>query len=254
MLSVMIVDDEYLQRELVKASICWEELGMEVAGEACDGESAIKLFEESSPDIVIMDINIPFMNGIEVSEIIKNKAPEVQILILTAYGEFDYAKDALNLGAAAFILKPLDPRELLDKLVRAGNNILAARQKEVMPEFKSIGIPTAASGNRKAYEARKYIEQNYYLSDLSLNAVAEEIGVNSSYLSCLFKKEFQYSLSRYIIKIRLENAVTYMKETPDATLTEIAQEVGYTDVYYFSKSFKNYYGLSPSKYMDERSV
>ena len=80
------------------------------------------------------------------------------------------------------------------------------------------------------------------------------IGVNASYLSNIFKKEKGCSLSKYLTQTRLEQAKKYLTEYPDKTLIEIAESIGYSDVYYFSKNFKKYYGISPSKYQEERKM
>ena len=93
-MNVFIVDDEFLQRQLVKKTVNWEKLGLEIAGEAEDGEEALDKILEEKPDILIMDINIPYVNGIQVSEKVKQVLPDTQVIILTAYGEFEYAKQA----------------------------------------------------------------------------------------------------------------------------------------------------------------
>ena len=113
---VFLVDDEFLQRALVKKTVDWNSLGMEICGEAEDGEEALKKILEEKPDILIMDINIPYMNGIEVSKKVKVIFPEIQVIILTAYGEYEYAREALSFGAVSFVLKPLDPEELTKEL------------------------------------------------------------------------------------------------------------------------------------------
>ena len=117
-MKVFIVDDEFLQRQLVKKTVNWEKLGLEIAGEAEDGEEALDKILEEKPDILIMDINIPYINGIQVSEKVKQVLPDTQVIILTAYGEFEYAKQALSLGAASFVLKPVNPEELTEELIK----------------------------------------------------------------------------------------------------------------------------------------
>ena len=117
-MKVFIVDDEFLQRQLVKKTVNWEQLGLEIAGEAEDGEEALEKILEEKPDILIMDINIPYINGIQVSERVKQVLPDTQVIILTAYGEFEYAKQALSLGAVSFVLKPVNPGELTEELIK----------------------------------------------------------------------------------------------------------------------------------------
>ena len=115
--------------------------------------------------------------------------------------------------------------------------------------MKTRKIPVT---QRKVQDAIDFIDDNFYKKDMSLNMVAGEIGANASYLSSIFKKEKGCSLSRYLTQVRLEQAKKYLIEYPDKTLIDISESVGYSDVYYFSKNFKKYYGISPSKYMEER--
>ncbi len=124
MLSVLIVDDEFLQRQMVKNSIDWNSIGLNIVNEAEDGLQAIEMTQLYLPDIVIMDINIPFIDGINVSKRIKLISPKTEILILSAYGEFVYAKEALGFGASCFILKPLDPGELYRELLHSKDKII----------------------------------------------------------------------------------------------------------------------------------
>ncbi|MDO4343359.1 MAG: response regulator [Eubacteriales bacterium] len=129
-MNVFLVDDEYLQRELVKKIVDWEKLDMQVSGEAEDGEEALEKVMKEKPDVLIMDINIPYINGIEVSRRVKEALPDIQIIILTAYGEFEYAKQALSLGAVSFVLKPVDPRELEQELMKCRGKLEQVRARE----------------------------------------------------------------------------------------------------------------------------
>lgn len=355
MKKVLIVDDEYLLREYVKCMVDWEKCGLFIAGEAGDGIEAVEMTQRLRPDIVIMDINIPFMNGLEVSKKIKEMLPDTQIIILTAYGEFEYAREAIKFGAVSFLLKPLDPEELMQELEEAAGKIdrirsyeqqsirdvmedlpydareflamlrgrrfeevyavleecyrrleekQASRQTvsyitmdvlvnftayltelgEGIPEEMSeemaglnqlaYGVPAkevkeavkgllegkigllekrlVPSGKRKVSEAKKYIDGHYWQSSIGLNEIAEKTGVNPSYLSNIFKKEYGCSISRYLIHVRMEQGKRMMEETPDITVGEVAELVGYSDAYYFSRSFKAEYGTAPSKYLEEQ--
>ncbi len=496
---VLIVDDEDLQRRLVRAVIHWPSLGMNVVGEAEDGRQAISLARELWPDILIMDINIPHGNGLEASRKIKMFLPNVQVIILSAFGEFDFARDAICLGVVRFVLKPLDPEELTDALQAARSNLdaIAAKNGEIgsllreriqleqtqflisqlmqsgcaeiqrsewgkrgLPlhryafvlllevnlmwqddiqkvildgfsntvfvsteqrlyavisdddaeqlslclqhflenqavteglcggvsavheslelhaawdeaqaasqtadrnvqpyeaqsraEFLSIAAydplklqtlyrahdwdgsislirkifqrlteeesgrqaifyipmnmlmnldkcmaetgeyPSAIltnakrgiektgaqvteicqtlsdaitqlaqwidnrhppSTHRKAEEARCYIESNYTSAEIGLDRIASIVGANPSYLSKIFKAEYGCSLTRYLLQVRMEHAREALSVSPEATVTSVAQQVGYIDVYYFSKSFKKFYGILPSTLLERR--
>lgn len=292
-MKIFIVDDEFLQRQLVKKTVDWELLGMEIIGEAEDGEEALEKVKQLQPDILIMDINIPYINGIEVSKRIKEKFPDIQIIILTAYGEFEYARQAISLGAVSFVLKPVNPEELTREILKCRKKMediweqrdsihrleqeVVKKEKEqrILEKLSGVGLPEAdkdadmlraflergmsileqqkiSSTRKKVQEAKIFIDENFERFDMSLNVVAEAVGVNSSYLSNIFKKELGVSLSRYIMSVRLAEARKLLGQYPNRTLIEIAEAVGYTDVYYFSKNFKSCYGIAPSKYQEEQ--
>ena len=113
MLNVLLVDDEKLERVLIRKGYKWEENGFEFAGEAPDGEMALPMIEKLHPDIVITDIKMPFMDGLELSDILKKKMPKIQIIILSGYGEFDYAKEAIKIGVTDYLTKPVTGEQLL---------------------------------------------------------------------------------------------------------------------------------------------
>ncbi len=118
-LPVVIVDDETLAREHVRRSIEWDRIGLELVGEAEDGREAIELIRSASPAIAIVDINIPYMDGIVVSEQIRCEQPVCQIVVLSGFDSFEFARRALRVGVLEYVLKPLQHEELTTALVRA---------------------------------------------------------------------------------------------------------------------------------------
>ncbi|WNR42858.1 response regulator [Paenibacillus roseipurpureus] len=112
MIPILLVEDEYLIRELIKASIDWNGCGFEIVEEAEDGEEALLLLENSKAQLLLVDINIPIMDGMQLTRLVKEKYPNKQIIIITGYSEFEYAKTALELGVSNYMLKPIDPEEL----------------------------------------------------------------------------------------------------------------------------------------------
>ena len=112
MIKVLIVDDEYLLRQLIRNTLDWGSLGFEIIAEAEDGEQALEVIEDTRPQLAIVDINIPLLNGLELSKSIRKNYPQIRIIILTGYGEFEYAKEAISLGVSNYILKPINKEEL----------------------------------------------------------------------------------------------------------------------------------------------
>lgn len=111
-LKVLVVDDEFLIRNYFKKRICWEELGMEIAGEASSAREALDLIDQIVPDIIFTDICMPFMDGIEFSKAVIEKFPHIKIVVVTGHEEFDYAKRSIKLGISDFLLKPVNPEEI----------------------------------------------------------------------------------------------------------------------------------------------
>lgn len=113
---IFLVEDEIVIRNGIKNSIEWEKEGYEFVGEASDGELAYPMIVKERPDILITDIKMPFMDGLELSRLVRKELPELKILILSGYDEFDYAKEAISLGVTEYLLKPVSSAKLLETL------------------------------------------------------------------------------------------------------------------------------------------
>lgn len=122
-MKVFLVEDEYIVREGIKNNIDWEKNGYDFCGEASDGELAFPMISEKRPDIVITDIRMPFMDGIELSRMIKEEYPEIKIIILSGHEEFEYAKAAIQIGVEEYLLKPINGDELLQVVNRVAQKI-----------------------------------------------------------------------------------------------------------------------------------
>lgn len=137
MLKVFLVEDEAIIRRGIKNNIPWEKEGFEFAGEASDGELAYPMIKKIKPDIVITDIKMPFMDGLELASIIKKELPDTKIIILSGYNEFDYAKRAISIGVTDYQLKPISSEKLLETIKRVGDIIWEEQaQKKLLEEYK----------------------------------------------------------------------------------------------------------------------
>ncbi|MBR5336807.1 MAG: response regulator [Lachnospiraceae bacterium] len=129
-IKVFLVEDEFVIRNGIEKSIKWEENGYEFVGEAGDGEVALPLILKTKPDILITDVKMPFMNGLELSRIVKQELPETKIIILSGYNEFDYAKEAINLSVTEYLLKPISAAQLLESLDKVKESLLSEKEKK----------------------------------------------------------------------------------------------------------------------------
>lgn len=130
MLKIFLVEDEIIVREGIKNNINWSDNGFNFCGEASDGELAYPMIQNLLPDIVITDIKMPFMDGIELSRLIKKELPHIKIIFLSGYSEFEYAKDAIQIGITEYLLKPINSTNLLNSVIRVRENLLKEKEEQ----------------------------------------------------------------------------------------------------------------------------
>lgn len=242
MYKVMIIDDEKSLRNLLKHAIQWGELGLEIAGEAASGIEAINIIDDIKPDIAFVDIKMPFMDGIEFSKLAIQRYPDLKIIILTAFSDFEYARECIGIGVCEYLLKPIvraDIKETLEKIIKK----LDAKQP------KKEENEVVVQGNDTICKIKEYIHKNYTQPDLNLTSIAQTFGFNSSYLSRLFKTETGKNLIDYLTECRMEQAMAYAKQGMLMYMT--AKMVGIPDPNYFGKCFKKYTNQTYSDFIKQ---
>ena len=411
MCKILIVDDEEIILDGLKRNIPWAENGFDIVGQASNGEKGMALVRELQPDIIISDIRMPVLGGLEMVEKVGMEYPWLKTILLTGYDNFEYAKKALNLKVTDYVLKYNYKEEILAAAIRARDeleteirlkeqaqkgrglmeqrlikDLLSGRISDPQEEGENylkigfhsnqfivatIGFDLADGGDssqeamdlddlvlivqdlcddrvinseaqvfctgfhqnvavcfnlaakdgaedfvyktleevlisvftdyhihgwagisglaneignlKQSYEESQtalevarilnkqtimhykelngnehsyqeilkkimdYIQKNYSRKELSLNSISKEVFVSPAYISTLFKKSQGINLSEYIIKVRLEKAVSLLRNT-DLKTYEIAEKIGYTSAQYFSVLFKRYLGCSPTEY------
>ena len=363
MIKVFLVEDEAIIRRGIKKNVEWEKNGFEFVGEAGDGEYAYPQILKTEPDILITDIKMPFMDGLELSHLVKKILPNTKIIILSGYNEFEYAKEAITIGISEYLLKPVTAASLTAVLRKVKEEIREEKEKsrlleryfvsyekynafldktdytgvdrkliqdflklgsageegmfideylaavgennyrsfllrqymtidiffcvqeflkglsvcadEIPPELGDIKyIPKIVvseeqtvsylkelfafaiserdrvSGNRYGSlidTAKQYLAEHFESNDVSLNTIAAQVGVSSSYFSSIFKQETGQSFVEYLTKLRIDKACELLRCTTLRT-AEIGERVGYNDPHYFSATFKKVTGVSPKDY------
>ena len=253
MVKLLIADDESLIRQGIRKLIDFESLGIDEVYEASNGKQAIELFEENTPEIVLLDINMPIFNGLEVAKKIKQIAPDTKIAIITGYDYFDYAVTALKIGVEDYILKPIsrqDVQDVLNKLIRGYQLILEQREiKETVTMILNESSNSDGEHGEATYKAiiLDYLSEHAFEASFSLTELADHIGLNPNYLSGVFKTNFGIAFQDYVMNMRLERAKILLLST-EMKNYEIADAIGIDDVNYFGVRFKNKFGLSPKQY------
>ena len=235
-LRVLLVDDEIMIREGFKRLFDWSAHDCEVVGEAADGMEALTQIDLLQPDIVIMDINIPIMNGLKVIQLSRVKHPEMAFVIVSGYDDFSYCREALRLQITDYILKPVNYEEFgfcIDNLK------ISLYERKISEEPKQQGERVIAGITR-------YL-QEHLSEDVSLSVLADQFHPNSQYISQLFKSEIGVGFLTYLTNIRMEKAKKLLLSTP-LSVADVAEQSGYGDYRVFTKVFKKSEGVTPSQY------
>ena len=235
-LRVLLVDDEIMIREGFKKLFDWKAHDCEVVGEAADGMEALTKIDSLLPDIVIMDINIPIMNGLKVIQMSKIKHPEMAFIIVSGYDDFAYCREALRLQITDYILKPVNYEEFGTCI----DNMKIARFKSTHEETRNLGE------ERTIHGLTRYL-QEHLKEEISLSVLAEEFHLNPQYISQLFKNEIGVNFLTYLTNIRLEHAKKLLIST-SLPIAEVSEQSGYGDYRVFTKVFKKNEGITPSQY------
>ncbi|ASK62299.1 DNA-binding response regulator [Virgibacillus phasianinus] len=393
MWKLLIAEDETTIRKGLRHAVNWEEYAIHTIDEAEDGEIALEMAKEKKPDILFIDINMPFLNGVELMEQLRKHLPNSIFIVITGYDEFNYAQKALKVGAFDYLLKPVRKGDLentvkkateqLEKIGISGDRdiLLEGNQQllkekflqnwclglssdnevkkqcrllninlegnigisifKVLPEIDvsgnetywsdtliifslkniigdivsaypsaelfedhlgnitvlipEIGIDQLIHINREIKEqaerflgkvivcaekiiddylrlpkqykflaeevnpernlspmvvlAKNYIDQHYFKHTISLQEVARNVQINSTYLSKQIKNELGVSFVQYLTKVRIRKALMLMQD-PYLKIYEVAEMVGYSTQHYFSNAFKKMVGISPTLYRE----
>ena len=234
MWKVMIADDEIYMLEALEKLINWNNLDCKLIYKAKNGEELIEKIKEVVPDIVITDIKMALVSGMEVTKYVYEHLLPTKVIILTAYADFEYAKEAIAYDVCGYIVKTSAIEELPAMLRKAVTKLL---QPDIVEEED---FPEDIFG-----KLQKYIEDNY-MEKLTLSQIADEVHANGSYLSHLYKAKTGQNLFDAINKMKLKKAKEYLLH--GKRVSEVASLVGFEDVSYFSRVFKKYENCSPREY------
>lgn len=242
-MNIIIVDDEpKIRNGLLKLLSSHE--GWNVTGVFEEAKTALRFLDEHEADIMITDIKMPEISGLELIEHIRSKNAGMSIIILSGYGTFSYAQKAIELGVIRYLTKPTDPKELVTVI----ENIEEKMIKELESEADTIKPKVS---NLIVLKAIQYIERNYK-NKIALKSMAEELYITPNYLCELFKKHTGKNLSQYISEFRAHKSKKYLAQI-EYRVSEIADLVGFSDAKYFSSTFKKLYGVTPLEYRNKKN-
>lgn len=238
MYKLLIVDDEVTIRTSLANYFPWEQIGFEVVGICADGKEAIDFIENNQVDVLLSDIMMPNVTGIELAKYIYEKKLKIKVVMISAHSEFDYARASMRYGVRYYVLKPTKYEEL--------NQVFS----EVHMECDMENIEEYEEDLNIIERIKKYIDENY--EDVSLEIISELFHLNLYYISRLFKMKTNMNFSDYLTQVRMEKAKV-MLATTEQLISEICIRVGYTDPRSFSKAFKKHTGVTAREYKVSKS-
>ena len=244
MYRVALVDDERLILEGLSRVVPWESLGCRVAGTASDGREGLALIRREQPDMVLTDIRMPNMDGLTMLAALHSEFPRMQMTVLTAYRDFDYAKRALTLGVCRYLLKPSKMDEIHEAV-----RFMAARLDALSPPEEGSEEESAEGGEAGSFIVNAALEymRSHCAEHISLADVADHVYVSQWHLSKLINRHTGQSFFDLIGGMRIDRAKMLLAD-PAMRVHAVAEEVGYNDVAHFSKSFKRIVGKTPGEY------
>lgn len=253
---VLIVEDEDIMRKGLMFMPQWQEVDCIVVGEAVNGQDGLEKIRKLRPDIVIVDINMPVMDGLEMLE--KSiREYGYDAIIVSGYGEFEYARKGISLGVTEYLLKPVNYANLYEairkiQVKRNTDTNIQDAIRQIDAEKKKLGILNfvkARTGNHYVDSMLQAIHDRY-ATRLALSDISEECGMSCTYLNVKFKNETGYTFNDYLNRYRIQKAVDLIRENR-YKIYEVADMVGFSDYKYFIKVFKKYIGCSPARFINK---
>lgn len=253
-MKLLIVDDERIPREGLKKQVRWKECGIDVVETADSGITALKIAKQFCPDIVISDVRMPEMSGIEFAVKIKALFPHIYLIFLSGYADKEYLKAAIKLQAVDYVEKPIDIKEIEAVVCRCVKKIASPEAfKDIeLANTEQQGVDTVDFVKSRA-SLSPYIQDVidylsfHYAEPIDTTSLAARVGLSMQYLSCLFRTETGKHMTTYLAELRVENAKIMLKNRR-SSFSQIAEQCGFSDQNYFTKVFKKVTGMTPSQY------
>lgn len=253
---LMIVDDEKIIRTGLTQFITDSGYPFEVIAEAKNATESLQYIEKLPfIHVCLVDINMPNMNGLDLISLLKERCPSIVVVVISGYDNFEYARQAVQLQAFDYVLKPIPKSDLNQLLARLDKHLRNLYPDAVLEEAVEATNTTTFTGNGTVFidKVADYIQAHYQDPELSISRVASLFHINPTYLSKRMKQEIGLTFLDYVTELRINKAKEVLDDVAsNIKISSLAIKVGYKNQYYFSRVFKNKVGLSPLEYKNIR--
>lgn len=251
MLKLIIADDEPAIRMAISTIIDWKSMQIELTGTCKNGPETLKMILEKKPDIVLTDIKMPGMSGLDLIAQVAQTDLMVEFIILSGYADFDYAKQAIKYRVSNYLLKPCNEKQIMEAVQKAATEIRKRKKiRELIPE--GLLSHPAAHTQYKDYinQILDYIDAHFSDSDLSLKWIASNVlFMNEDYLSKEFSRQTGQKFTEYVTNLRITKAKALLSSAGCDRTGVVAEKVGFgNNPQYFVQLFKNATGMTPRAY------
>lgn len=236
MLNLIIADDESFICQQMSQLLDWHELGVKVVGLFVDGGEAIDYIENNRVDIVISDIKMKKISGLDIAKYIYEQHLNTRVILISAYRDFEYAREAVEYKAEAYLVKPTTYEDMYNAVKKAINSIRNSRDFE----------PEEISAENVVDQAIEYIRHNFPRK-VSLQEVSDEVHLTPAYFSRLFKRVMNTNFVNYITEMKIDAAKNLLKYS-DEKVYRISEYLGYNTMQHFLRVFKKSVGCTPNEY------
>ena len=248
MRTIFIVEDEETTRDGLCRLIDWEVLGLRVAGAADDGRTALpRLFASDAPhpDILLTDVKMLYMDGIELAQQVRARRPDMPIVFLSGYGDTQYLRSAIQIGASDYLLKPINFDELAACMRRITERLDHAPAKPIRPGPAQPFTADPVMNASIAHVIR--IIHGQYAENITIQLLADQVHLTPNYLSMLFHQQIGQTINGYLAEVRVEKTKELLRQ-PQMSLRDISIAVGWQNPSFLAKKFRALTGLTPLEY------